>query len=301
MDNNQKIDLNHLAVFNKIAESQSLTAAAKLLKQDKARLSRILAELEEAFGTKLIHRTTRQFQLTEMGMKLYREFTPALLSLRQTTSELLSKDGELHGHIRLTGAHGLFARMISPILAEFTQAHPKVTFDLVFAQQSLDLVKEGIDLAVRMGQPKDSSMIIQKIGDFSACFVASPFYIKKHSRFSFETLNQCRLLMLESLNNKLLKIINGEESKQIKLKGFVTCNGPDVLLDMTLQGVGVSLLPEMFIRDHIKSGALVRLFPGWITEPMPAVLLHTYGKRSMPPHIQAFSDFLVKKMREQIN
>lgn len=292
-----KIDLNHLLVFNKIAESRNLTDAARVLGQDKTRLSRILSDLETTLGVELIYRTTRQFRLSEAGEQLYQKSREQIASLQTTANEFLSQDGKLQGHIRLTGAHGVFARLISPIITEFSRRHPEVTFEIIFAQQSLDLVKEGIDLAVRMGIPKESSLKMRKVGEFTAIFGASPQYLRTHAApLSFEDLAHHRLLMLESLNKKNILLTDGRESQTLHLKGFIASNGPDVLLNMALDGLGIGLLPEILYRNHIQTREIIPLFPGWRMTSLPVCLLFAY-KKQQPTHIKAFADFLAERFQ----
>lgn len=268
MNSNHEINLNHLVTFIKIAESKNLTVAAKVLKQDKTRLSRVLKELEEMLGVELIYRTTRQFQLTEAGARLYKRCQPALLSLQNTTSELTSHDGDLKGHIRITGAHGVFSRLIPSIIADFSATHPQVTFDIVFAQQGLDIIREGIDLAIRMGQPKESG------------------------------LRTLRLLMLESMNNKPLRLIDNKgNEEEISLTGSITSNDPDTLLAMTLKGLGASLLPEVLVQSHLQTKELVHILPAWTTHSLPISLLFA-NRKKIPPHIRAFANFLADSFRK---
>lgn len=298
MNSNHEINLNHLVTFIKIAESKNLTVAAKVLKQDKTRLSRVLKELEEMLGVELIYRTTRQFQLTEAGARLYKRCQPALLSLQNTTSELTSHDGDLKGHIRITGAHGVFSRLIPSIIADFSATHPQVTFDIVFAQQGLDIIREGIDLAIRMGQPKESGLKMLKLADFRLILVASPLYLKKSDLITLESLRTLRLLMLESMNNKPLRLIDNKgNEEEISLTGSITSNDPDTLLAMTLKGLGASLLPEVLVQSHLQTKELVHILPAWTTHSLPISLLFA-NRKKIPPHIRAFANFLADSFRK---
>lgn len=300
MSNNQapvKMDLNHLLIFNKIAESRNLTDAAKVLGQEKSRLSRVLSELESTLGVELVYRTTRQFRLTDAGRQLYLKSHESLLALQHTANEFLNREGKLRGRIRLTGAHGVFARMISPVIADFSRRHPQVGFELIFAQQSLDLVKEGIDLAVRMGAPKDSVLKMRKIGEFTAVFGASPRYLSsREAPRRLGDLKSHRLLMLESLNDRDIPLTDGTREERLRLRGIVSSNGPDVLLDLVLAGLGIGLLPEILFRNHVKTREVVTLFPQWKMEGLPVNLIFAH-KRQPPPHVRAFADFLTDRFR----
>lgn len=302
MNNNdllKTIDLNHLAIFTKIAESKNLTEAAKMIGQEKTRLSRILSDLESALNVELVYRTTRQFQLTESGRRLYEICKEPLSSIQAGTSDFLSND-ELHGHIRLTGAHGVFTKFITPVLEHFRQLHPRVTFEIVFAQQRLNLVREGIDLAVRMGAMQDSSLRMLKVGNIATVFAVSPKHLKDLAPLTtIEELTERRFVMLESLNDKPLTFINGEQKKELKLQGTVVANGPDVLLEMVLRGMGFGLLPELLCREHFATGELVPIFPEWKTEPTPVCLLFAH-KKHIAPHVRVFADFLVAQLKNAL-
>ncbi len=127
---------------------------------------------------------------------------------------------------------GVFTKLISPLIAKFSLLYPQVTFEIIFAQQQIE-------------------------------------------------------------------ILNNHENQFLNLDGFFVCNSPDVLLDMTLQGLGISLLPELLVRNHLKTRELFRLFPEWHTNAYPMLLLYAH-KKQVPPHIRIFSDFLAENMQHQI-
>jgi len=295
MSNNhnlKKINLNHLLVFMAIAETRNLTQAAKLLGSEKTRVSRVLSEFENDLNAELVYRTTRDMRLTEAGQKFYLRCKNILGELEEATNQLSYKDGEVSGHIRLTAAHGISSAILPQIISEFNKLHPRVTFEIIMTQQMMNLVKEGIDLALRVGTLEDSSYKVRKIGDAHFAFAATPVFLSSHQHVHQLTdLSSIPVMALPNFNNKMLLFRNGEEEVSIKLSSAFACNSPDLLLDMTLKDLGMALLPEFICRDHFKTGQLIRVFENWKPNPVPVSLLfHASGRKST--HVSLFIAFL---------
>lgn len=296
MSNNHslnKINLNHLLVFMAIAETRNLTQAAKMLGSEKTRVSRVLSEFENDLNTELVYRTTRDMRLTEAGEQFYIRCKRILGELEDATNQLSCKDGEVSGHIRMTAAHGISSAILPQLLKEFNKLHPNVTFEILMTQQSLNLVKEGIDLALRVGVLEDSSYKVKKIGDAYFTFAGTPVFLSNHQHMHhLKDLASIPVLALPSFNNKILLFKNAEEEEvSIKLESSICCNSPDLLLDLTLKDLGLGLVPEFMCRDHFKTGQLIRVFENWNTRPVPVSLLfHASGRKAT--HVSAFIAFL---------
>jgi LysR family transcriptional regulator for bpeEF and oprC len=301
MSNYQKrINLNHLPVFVSIVEAGSITAAARRLGSDKTRVSRILAELETDLGIQLALRTTRHLQLTEEGRALYQRCKSALEDLEEAAGQVVDRGEEVRGHIRITGAHGIISFVLPEIVQKFLQRHPKVTFDVVLAQEKLDLVKDGIDLALRIGPLEDSSYKARKLGECKFLFVATPGFLGAGSRLSaIEDLSSCPIIAFPHYSGTSFSVSARGKSKKLRLESGIVCNSPDLILGMTLKGIGVGILPELICREYLRTGQLVQLFEPWGPTPAPiSMVFHPSGRTR--PHLSLFMNFLASSVEYQL-
>ncbi len=294
--NLEKIDLNHLAVFAKIAESGSLTKAAQNLGQPKSRVSRILSALEKDLGVQLIHRTTRYLQLTDIGQRFYDHCRGPLAGLEEATRDLSNCTEEIQGKIRITAAQDFGLALLPMMIDEFSRLYPKVFFDVNLSQESLNLVQESIDIAVRFGPLKDSGLKVHKVGDIHLALVATPEFLSSRPPLNqLSDLVEAPCLCFEASRQKGWSFTNGRERKMIKIKPALTSNNPDFLLKMALRSRGVALLPDYLCREALKSGRLVGLFKTWRSEGIQVSLVFPYQKQ-LPQHLRRFTDFLLHQM-----
>jgi LysR family transcriptional regulator, regulator for bpeEF and oprC len=295
MSNNKnlsKINLNHIPVFIAIAELKSLTAAARFLGSEKTRVSRVLAEFESDLNTELVYRTTRDLRLTAQGQVFYDQCKKVISELETATNQLSRKSGEVSGHIRLTGAHGVASAVFPQTIKEFNRLYPRVTFEIILAQNSLNLVKEGIDVALRVGHLEDSSYKAKKIGDCQFAFAATPLFLSsKQPPRNIEDLATASTIALPNFDRKYLIFKKPGSEVRLKLESHIVCNTPILALDLTLKDLGIGLLPEFICRDHFRTGQLIRMFEQWSTHSIPmSVLFHASAQRNT--HISLFIAFL---------
>ena len=172
-----EVDLNRVAVFLRVVEAQSFTAAAEALGLPKSSVSRSVARLEESLGVQLLQRTTRALQLTEAGRVYFEEASRALSSLEQAHETLSQLDGRAQGAVRITAPVDLGAQVLAPLAARFTRRTPGITLEFVLTSKLVNLVDEGVDLAVRAGTLRDSSLISRRVNGLEPWLFASPGYL----------------------------------------------------------------------------------------------------------------------------
>lgn len=160
----EQLDLNQIRTFVKLVQSGSFTKAAEVLRQPKSRVSRRLAALEKDLGVQLIYRTTRQFQLTETGRTYYERAQGLIDGLESLSLEVNEATTEVSGVIRVTASDDMGLKYLPIILDEFSKLYPRIRFEIVLSQAYVDLVKESVDVALRIGALKDSSLRVRKVG-----------------------------------------------------------------------------------------------------------------------------------------
>ncbi|HRO67281.1 MAG TPA: LysR family transcriptional regulator [Pseudobdellovibrionaceae bacterium] len=295
------LDLNHLTVFMKIVESGNFTRAARALEVPKSKVSRTLSQLEKDLGVQLIHRTTRHFQLTDIGRGFYERCRGPLAGLEAATVDLKESLSEIQGRIRLTSAQDLGSTLLPGPVNEFSRLYPKIQFEVILSQESLNLIRESIDIAVRLGELRDSGCKAHKIGHVSLILVASPQFLESHSSLTdLSDLENAPCLGFEALKSRGWVFRNGKEKRALKILPAVSTNNPEFTLRLALKGLGVALLPDYICRDFLQTGALAHLFKDWKGETVPVSLVFPYRKR-MPVHVRKFADFLLARLKSSLD
>lgn len=291
------IDLNQILIFVKVVDSGSFTKAAEFLKQPKSRISRRLAALERSLGTQLIYRTTRQMQLTETGKDYYRRCSPLIEDLENANNAMTTHAEELSGVLRITAPEDYGKIILTGLIDEFLKKHPKMKIEMVLAGAYLDLVKESIDIAIRIGHLKDASMKSKKITSLLSILVASPSFLEKHATMTKpEQLAKVPCLPFESGGRgSQWKLIREKQETKVKIQGAVSSNSPDFIYHMCLLGRGIALIPRFLCEDALISGDLVHILKGWTSEAIPVHLLSP-AQKEIPAKTKAFMDFIWEKV-----
>jgi LysR family transcriptional regulator for bpeEF and oprC len=294
----EQLDLNQIRTFVRIVKAGSFTKAAAQLKQPKSRVSRRLSGLEKDLGVQLIYRTTRQFQLTENGRNYYERCKELIEGLERLAAEMKENTSEISGLIKVTASDDMGVRLLTPILDEFSRQYPLIKFEVFLTQSYLDLVKESVDVALRIGQLKDSSLRVRKVHSLRNILVASPGFVERHRQV--DDINQIEQLPFISLGSReYISLIKVSDSKKIKLKtkNIFSCNNPSMMLALTLCGRGYTLVPEFLCWEYLKSGRLVHLHKGYHSEEF-LVSLVTPEQKEVPLKIKRFVDFTAKRLKE---
>ena len=260
-----------MALFVAIVEAGSLSEAARRLNVAKSNLSRGLTQLEKKLGTQLVYRNTRNFQPTEAGRHLYQLCREPLFQIRAAGETIQHDQDELKGKLIVTMAIDLAHTMMPALLAEFVKRYPKIELDIRGEDRTVDLVKEGVDLALRIGPLVDSNLRALKIGEIRLIFVSTPAYLNSAPKIrQLEQVAQ-HPITLFSVRQEKLTVLNKKTNRKFKLKlhAHVMVNTPIAAKSLVASGLGVALLPDFICYEEIKSGQMVRVMPEWSTEPAP--------------------------------
>jgi len=254
--------LDGLQVFAAVAEAQSFTVAADKLGMTKASVSLQMARLESLLGVTLLTRTTRRVRMTEAGQALFEQSAPALHALRTAMSQVGQRDVALKGTLRLTAPVEHFAQSLAPVVTAFAERHPELRLELHASDQVADLVKEGIDLAIRLGALRDSTLRAVRLGTFEQQVVAAPSYLRRHGTPSRpEQLAEHDWVTLTLMRTPLTWTFTSAEgaATAVRMKSRVRVDASTSLRALLLCGAGVSVLPDYSIQDDLASGSLAVL------------------------------------------
>ena len=291
-------DLNDLLVFAAVAEAGGFTAAAQQLNRPKANVSLQVRRLEKALGLELFHRTTRRVVLTEHGTRLLETGVPHLHRALEALEELPQSEGGISGTLRLSCTVDHANQMLSRCLVEFCSLHPGIQIDLRATDRVVDVVRDGIDVALRMGWLRDSSLRAMKLSTFRQMVVASPNYLKSVKAPSHpEDLAEHAWVALTLLSAPLTWSFTGARGKTVtvRMKSRMRTDNPSSVRSLVEAGAGISVIDELGATSSIRAGRLVQLLPNWKLPEGGLYAVLPPGKH-IPRHVQAFLDFYRGKL-----
>lgn len=290
-----------MRLFAAVVDAGSFSEAGRRLGLAPSSVSRGVSSLEDKLGVRLLDRTTRRLALTEAG-RLYHESASRVLADMEAANQAVSRfEAAPRGTLRLnTGV--VFGRLhIAPALPEFLRRYPEITVDLTLTDNYVDLVEEGADLAIRIGELRDSALIARKLAPNRRIICASPAYFEAHGRPEKPT-DLCRhncLAYKYQAGGKLtwrLRAPDGEDHA-LAVEGNLYVNNADALHACALEGLGIVILPSWVVGPDIQAGKLCNAFPGWQVTPtaMDTAIYAVYPhNRHLSPRVRAFIDYLVE-------
>jgi DNA-binding transcriptional LysR family regulator len=294
-------DLNDLFYFAQVVENGGFAPAGRSLGLPKSKLSRRIALLEERLGVRLIHRTTRQFSVTDIGQTYYEHCKAMLVEAEAAQESVEAVRAEPRGVIRMacpiTLLHVHIGRMLSDFLAEY----PLVTLQLEGTNRTVDLVGEAMDLAIRVRPPplQDSDLVLTVLADRGQCLVAAPALVGRlGTPNSPAELNAWPSLGLGQLHNPQVWSLTGPDGAHVSLAHHPRYVTSDMvaLRQAAMNGIGVVQLPMLMVQEQLRSGALVRVLPQW--SPKREIIHAVYPhRRGLLPAVRALLDFLSREFR----
>ncbi|WP_413585000.1 LysR family transcriptional regulator [Bdellovibrio sp. HCB274] len=295
----EQLDLNQIRTFVKLVQAGSFTKAAEILHQPKSRVSRRLAALERDLGIQLVYRTTRQFQLTDAGRVYYERSRGLVEGLESLSAELSEETADVSGWLRITASDDLGVLHLPDIVAEFSKQHPRVRFEVFLSQAYVDLVKESIDVAVRIGVLKDSSLRVKKVSTLKSVLVASPGFLERYRQAEdLDNISTLPFLALGSQAKIELWRVSDGKKMTFKIEPVFLANNPNMVLQMALQGRGIGLVPEFIAAEHIRSGRLLHIHRGLRGQEIPISLVSPEQKE-VSLKTKKFIDFAAKRLKEK--
>lgn len=285
--------LRAMETFVGIVDGGSLTAAAAARGTSLPSVVRALAALEASLGVRLLHRTTRRLSLTDEGREYYERCKRVLAEVDEAEAALSARRKAPRGRLRIT-ASVLFGRLrVAPVVTEFLAKHPALKIDLLLLDRVVDLVEEGIDLAVRIGELPDSSLIARRVGETRRVLCASPSYLKKAGAPKAPgDLRRHRCIGFGGLAP------GGEwtfASERIVFEPALTTNQVDAAIDACLRGAGCAQLLCYQVKAYFDARKLVRLLPEQEPPALPIQIVYPHA-RLLSSNVRAFVDFAAPRL-----
>jgi DNA-binding transcriptional LysR family regulator len=282
-----------MSIFRRVVETGSFSAVARELGLSQPTISKHVVALEERLGTRLLNRSTRQLNLTDTGKEHFEYCTRILDDLAEAEASVGRGKSQTAGTLRVSMPIAFGRMQVLPNLWCFMDAHPDLNVDMILDDRNTDLVKEGIDMVVRMGPMADSSLIAQQIGACSRVAVASPDYIARHGEpFLLDDLKSHDCIVFTLLATQNIWHFGGRKGDEsVRVNGRFRTNSPDAMREALLAGRGVAITPLWLIDGCIESGQLQPVLRNY--QPISMAIHAAYpDRRFVPQKVRRFIDHL---------
>ncbi|WP_343668133.1 LysR family transcriptional regulator [Paraburkholderia heleia] len=288
-----KPTLNDLRAFMVVAARRSFVQAAGELGVSRSALSHAMRGLENDLNVRLLHRTTRSVSLTETGHGLLARLHPVLSDLDRALDDVARDDEALRGTLRINGSEGAIRQLLQTVVPRFMAKYPQMELDLVSDGRFVDIVAEGFDAGVRLGEAVPKDMIGVRISeDFRFLAVASPRYLRKYGQPGTpEELQWHRCIRQRLPGGKRYRweFARHGHAFTIDPPGALTMDSNTLMIEAALRGLGIAYVPETYARDAMARKRLVAVLDDWCPA-VPGLFLYFSGSRHIPAGLRAFVD-----------
>jgi DNA-binding transcriptional LysR family regulator len=296
-------DLNDIRLFAEVVRRGAVTRGAAALGMPVATVSRRLSALEREVGARLIERSARRFELTDAGRAYHAAAARVVEDIELASAQVSGLTGKPAGQLRVAAPSDFAIAFMAGPITSFASQYPDISISLDLSPRRVDLLGEGFDLAVRMGELKDSQLVSRKLTTLSRSLYASPRYLAETGQLDKpDALLRCRMVTLEAYgsyaNLALQRIDRPATKRAIPVAGHVTVNSMTMLRQLLLAGAGIALVPDRLMAADVLSGNAVKVLAQWQAPPVEAHLL--FRSRSLlPQRVRLFIDHLVTHLDER--
>lgn len=286
--------LNAMEVFVRVVQSGSFSEAARTLSLTPSAVSKQVSRLEDRLGARLINRTTRRLGLTEEGQAFFERAQRILTDVQEAEQAVSRLHGAPRGTLKLN-APVVFGRMhIAPLIPGYLAGHAEVRIDFSLNDRYVDLLEEGLDLVIRIGELKDSSLIARRLATNRRVVVAHPDYLTRHpapERPRDLMQHNCLTYLYRQTRN-LWQFDGPEGAEAIEVRGDVDANNAEVILELCRAGHGIALLPTWLVGECLREGHLKQVLNGYAASDSQIYAVYPPG-RHLSPKVRSFVDHMV--------
>ena len=294
------MDLNEIAIFVKVVEAGSFAKASAQLDMPKSTVSTKVSALEKRLGVTLIRRTTRKLFVTDAGLAYHQQCLQALNQLTLADEQVTQTQSTPQGLLRITAPVELGGALLPSVIEQFQKLYPEVQLEIILSDRTVDLVADGIDLAIRAGDLKDSTLIAKKIGSVYFAPFASPKYIKANGEpKSPKELQSHQCLQFTPLGSESWKLNSSKGTQTIQLPKKLMMNDLNLVKSLAVSGMGVALMPTFYCYAETGNKKLVRILEDWKSESRPVHFVYAH-QAFVPKKLSAFLQVATGIMRESL-
>lgn len=280
-----------IEAYVSVVQEGSFSAAAEKLGVSPSHISRRVAELENHLGSPLIYRTTRSIRLSEAGEQYFQQCHQLLEGFLGAEASISRQQSEPAGRLKLTCAATFGERFIAPLLPEFMNRYPKLEIELHLSNQLVDLIRDGFDLAIRLGRLEDSSLLARRLCDRCEYLCAAPEYIERHGiPHTLSELSHHNCLVGTS---PTWLFQDRGHRRELRVQGNWRSNSGPAVLSAVQAGLGIAQLPDYYVEPQLNSGALISLLENY-RYPHSGVWLVYPKVRQQLPRLRLLCDYLIE-------
>ena len=286
-----------LLVFTRVVERQSFIGAARQLGMPPATVSRKIQELEARLGIQLLRRTTRRLTVTETGQAVYEAAARGVSAIEEAESIARSHHDQPSGVLRITTSYAFGLLGIEPLMQEFMALYPDVKLCLTLSNETLDLVANGFDVAIRLASDNDDAYVRRPLFQGRYLIVGAPSYLAQAGRpRTLADLAQHRLLATGGEHSShAFTFVNGRQREELTVDAQLSCNEPTIIVSQVVRGGGLAVALEVLCKPHLLSGALEVVLPSWTIEQTPEMALVYTRRATQDSKLKVFVDFMLRK------
>lgn len=296
------VNLNRLAVFVAVVEAGSLSAAARRLGLAKTMVSAHIQRLEAEVGASLLLRTTRRQSLTDAGEAFYEAARRIVLDAQEAISAAGRETAEPRGTLRVAAPNDYAASVVAPVAVQLHQRHPQLKVELLAGDRVVDMLKEGIDVAIRAGRLADSGLQATRIGSFTEWVVASPLLFEGRAMprqpKELAQLPFVALSVLPQPLNWTLTSASGRARRTLRFEQVMSANTSHAVRSAVLAGGGLAVLPDYSVKAEVAAGRLVKVLPEW-SLPESGIYAVFPAARHRPQKVRVFLELLRLRIGQQ--
>ncbi|SFP33399.1 LysR family transcriptional regulator [Tranquillimonas alkanivorans] len=293
--------LTEMEAFATVVDQGGFTDAAKKMGISKSAVSKHVSSLEARLGARLLNRTTRRVSPTEIGLAYYDRARRVLNDAGEADALVTSMQSAPSGLLRISVATDFGVNHLSPILGDFLHQYPDITVNMVLNNRYVELISEGFDMAVRIGELEDSSLRARKLTETTKRMIGAPSYFQKYGRpMKIDDLNEHKLLHYTSQSAGAVWRLTAPsgEKRQVRTSGWLSVNDGQSLLNAAISGLGIAYLPSFLYADALDKGQVEEAIPNLPLETQGIYAVYPPG-RFTQPKVRAFIDFLVDAFGEK--
>lgn len=282
------MNLNEIAIFVKIVETGSFVGAARSLDMPKSTVSAKLSSLELRLGVSLIKRTTRKLQITEAGKTYYDQCLKAMSQILAAEEQVTLSQSAPQGLLRVTAPTELGVMLLPQVVMEFNKKYPNVKLEIILTDKTVDLIADGIDIGIRTGALKDSTLIAKRLGTIYFAPFASPKYLKINGEpKNPKDIEKHCAIQFAPLNSEEWQLMGSKGKQTVKINKMMIVNDLNLIKSLAISGLGIALIPTFLCTNDTKAGKLVRILDSWRTELRPVHFIYP-SQKFVSPKIKAF-------------
>lgn len=258
-------NLNRMMIFYHVVDLGSFTEAAKVLKMAKSAVSRHVTLLEKQVGARLLNRTTRQLNLTEVGRIYFQSCKKIVEETQYMQNEISVLQNQPVGSLKIATTNSLGIQYITPLIVEFMRLYPKLNIELMLQDQVIDMVEENIDVCVRVGWLQNSDLVATKVADSRLVLAASPSYLKQYGPIVTPKDLEKHACVIFSLlpNPTKWTFTQKKQQETVSVGAIIKTNNAGAVKALLLQGAGASVLSHFIVAEDLREGRLVELLPNY--------------------------------------